>query len=737
MLSLNVNEATWKDDCVTTCGWEVVRFNETYPEEADGTAYPPTCSVSGLPAGALIVDDVPAGTPVVRPGCTNSWTNSGSFSFSSSNNGSEAVYPSKVDLHQLGAGFGGHFYFGHTRQDDAKGQRLKITGTWQLNQKVNGTAMVYVHLPDHGAQTKYATYQIETARWTAQRTIAQPGSGNRWVPLGAFRFSDVPRVRLTTTASDGTGDEDLAFDAIAVAPGDYKVNSSEISLPPANPNSPDIDHSDQPHEPTKETLAGVSARAGGTGVGACQVLNKKAGTSLCLSSQTAFRKPTREQLSKVRPLAKRAGELHLVKWCSEVSGNHYSRLEACLHRTVTGTVFRNEKPIGQAELFVRTEIGVKDGGKLVREVSTIFPTRIDKEIGSIALTWDPDCVGACKSDPPLVTGQMAWGTDGTGWPIAQAQVTHEWTGATLDKINLQWFMKVTSPSADNEPTALWGIPEFELRCDAQVGNSPGCVFWKVVPTYTVDTPKYPTASAMYWLAQTRLKSHPGSRTNPLHRLEDRNAQEGNRRRMCRNASAKFDPHPDTPPEVQSRTLIAAALVIATGATASACTSDSSPAGTSKDVARASARPSPDPSPPGSASSPAPSSTPRAPSTDSAPVQQDTGQETPSEPTTGSSQADAPAAAKNDVTVRQLIPKPDGHALWVPVSIHNRGRESASYTAVIRITGPNGFASTVKVTTGPLPPGRTASQSQTAQSPSGTAVPSNPKAEIVDVVRTPA
>ncbi|MET7622681.1 hypothetical protein [Streptomyces sp. NPDC005408] len=541
---------TWKDDCVTTCGWEVVRFNETYPEEADGTAYPPTCSVSGLPAGALIVDDVPAGTPVVRPGCTNSWTNSGSFSFAFSNNGSEAVYPSKVDLHQLGAGFGGHFYFGHTRQDDAKGQRLKITGTWQLNQKVNGTAMVYVHLPDHGAQTKNATYQIDTGRWTAQRTIAQPGTGNRWVPLGAFRFSDVPRVRLTTTASDGTGDEDVAFDAIAVAPGDYKVNNSEISLPPANPNAPDIDHSDQPHEPTKETLAGVSARADGTGVGACKVMNKKAGTSLCLSSQTAFRKPTRQQLSKVRPLAKRAGELHLVKWCSEVSGNHYSRLEACLHRNVTATVFRNEKPIGQAELFVHTEISVKDGGKLVREVSTIFPTRIDKEIGSIALTWDPDCAGACKSDPPLVTGQMAWGTDGTGWPIAQAQVTHEWTGATLDKINLQWFMKVTSPSADNEPTAIWEIPDFELRCDAQVGNSPGCVFWKITPTYTVDTAKYPTASAMYWLAQTKLKSRPGSRANPLHRLADVPTQDANRRRMCQNVSAKFDPHPDTPPEVQ-------------------------------------------------------------------------------------------------------------------------------------------------------------------------------------------
>jgi hypothetical protein len=191
---------------------------------------------------------------------------------------------------------------------------------------------------------------------------------------------------------------------------------------------------------------------------------------------------------------------------------------------------------------------------------------------------------------------------------------------------------------------------------------------------------------------------------------------------------------------RSRTLIAAALVIVAGATASACTSDNSPAGISKDVARTSARPSPEASS-SSASSPAPPSTPRTASTDSVPVQEDTGQEAPSEPASGS-EGDSiaetgPAAAENDVTVRQLTPKPGGHALWVPVSIHNRGPESASYTAVIRITGPNGFTAMVKVTTGPLLPGRTASQSHTAQDSSGAAVPSNPKAEIVDVVRTPA
>ncbi|MGW0577677.1 hypothetical protein ACWD25_17250 [Streptomyces sp. NPDC002920] len=151
---------TWKSDCAETCGYEFIRFGESTPEEPDGTAYPPVCTTAGLPAGALIVDDVPQGTPVVRQGCTNSWTNSGTFTFDFANNAVETVYPAKVDLHQLGAGFGSHFYFGHTRADDTKGQRLKITGIWKLGQQVTGRAKVLVHLPDHGAQTKYFTGAI-------------------------------------------------------------------------------------------------------------------------------------------------------------------------------------------------------------------------------------------------------------------------------------------------------------------------------------------------------------------------------------------------------------------------------------------------------------------------------------------------------------------------------------------------------------------------------------------------
>ncbi|MET9348534.1 hypothetical protein [Streptomyces termitum] len=216
----------WKSDCSYSCGNEFIRFPETWAEEPDGTAYPPVCTTStgGLPSGAIVIDDVPPNTRSIRPDCPNSaWTNEGTFTFDFGNGETDCPlcgtnWPAKVDMHQLGAGFGGHFYFGHTRKDDLKGQRLKTTGTWTLNSTVNGPARIWVHLPDHGAQTRNAQYTVYTSKGERTRVLDQKGTKNRWVPLGAYMFDGRPKVSLSTITPDGTGDEDIAFDAVAVQP---------------------------------------------------------------------------------------------------------------------------------------------------------------------------------------------------------------------------------------------------------------------------------------------------------------------------------------------------------------------------------------------------------------------------------------------------------------------------------------------------------------------------------------
>ncbi|MCM3301469.1 hypothetical protein M4D73_25110 [Streptomyces pseudogriseolus] len=230
----------WKDDCNYSCGNEFFRFpSPTYDaEQADGTAYPPNCTTTGLPANAMIIDDLPAGTPSVRPGCSNSgWTNQGTFTldFGDGETGigydgtAATVWPAKVDVHQLGAGFGGHFYFGHTRKDDTHGRRMETTATWKLNQAVDGPAKVMVHLPDHGVHTALARYEVVTKLGTRSRVIDQRGTSNRWVSLGGFMFDQAPEIRLTTRTRDGSGTQNIAFDAVAVVPidGEYVEEALE------------------------------------------------------------------------------------------------------------------------------------------------------------------------------------------------------------------------------------------------------------------------------------------------------------------------------------------------------------------------------------------------------------------------------------------------------------------------------------------------------------------------------
>ncbi|MFC3978796.1 hypothetical protein [Streptosporangium jomthongense] len=219
--------ATWKSDCDATCGNELLRFDPGYAYQADGTSYPPNCTLTGLPAGALVIDDVPDSAPLLR-GCTRPANNAGSFSLNFAAD-STGHFPSKVDFHQIGGGFSGHYWFARTRAAGQEGGKLNVEGTWTLGSAVNGPAQVLVHLPDHYGYTNQAKYKIYTANGvkshviTQRRTVPNPfetvaPGPNRWVSLGAFKFAGAPKVTLSTVADDGTGDETVVFDAVAIVP---------------------------------------------------------------------------------------------------------------------------------------------------------------------------------------------------------------------------------------------------------------------------------------------------------------------------------------------------------------------------------------------------------------------------------------------------------------------------------------------------------------------------------------
>ncbi|WTX00773.1 GDSL-type esterase/lipase family protein (plasmid) [Streptomycetaceae bacterium NBC_01309] len=214
--------AEWKLNCQYECGNEKIRFDAgVHANPPDVSVHQVNCQTEDLPRDVLVVDDVPADVPAVTPTpCPR--RSDGTFTLDFAKDGKTGDYLSKVDLHQVGGGFGGHFWFTHTREGgppESTGERLKVTGRWEPNRPLHGWVRVMVHMPNHGAHTQQAAYTVHTADGPERRTLLQRIEENRWVPLGAFRFDGVPRVELTSIAGaspDGT--EDIAFDAVAFQP---------------------------------------------------------------------------------------------------------------------------------------------------------------------------------------------------------------------------------------------------------------------------------------------------------------------------------------------------------------------------------------------------------------------------------------------------------------------------------------------------------------------------------------
>ncbi|RAX43700.1 SGNH/GDSL hydrolase family protein [Arthrobacter sp. AQ5-06] len=222
--------AAWKSDCSTTCGNGFIRFPAGWAYQADGTSYLPNCSRSGLPADALIVDDVPGNIPPVREGCTQQASN-GSFSFAFGQN-SSGQQIAKTDLHQLGAGLNAHFFFAHTRDAaHSLGDGLLATGKWTLDRPLQQWTRVFIHLPELAAWTQQAAYTIDLGNGQKQtRYLPQRVGTNKWVSIGVFQVSGTPSVTLSNRTFEGDGVDDVAWDAVAFQPLPAKPKDVVVAL---------------------------------------------------------------------------------------------------------------------------------------------------------------------------------------------------------------------------------------------------------------------------------------------------------------------------------------------------------------------------------------------------------------------------------------------------------------------------------------------------------------------------
>lgn len=234
--------STWQPSAALL-GTEAVIHSPGEAEPQPGQFYRSDCSTPPGAGGFLIVDDVAPGTRT-RNGCGAGAVSHGSltFSFAPDNVGN---YPSKIDFHQLDTGYRGHFWFAHTWKDTLVNAKHKVTGTWTLDQAINGWARVLVYVPDHGATTPQAWYRVNGSDSTSPlRSVAEGGylDDNRhpqagsWRSLGAFKFSGVPSVSLDNlTHANYIGDlpngvDDVAWDAVAFQPLPGKPANQVVAM---------------------------------------------------------------------------------------------------------------------------------------------------------------------------------------------------------------------------------------------------------------------------------------------------------------------------------------------------------------------------------------------------------------------------------------------------------------------------------------------------------------------------
>jgi hypothetical protein len=268
--------------CTTSssCGTSVLTYAAGAAAPANPTiapAFAQACTIAPLPTSAVVV-----GADKAALGCPGqNWTSAGSmqWSFGAASNG---TYPSKINFDQIGAGFGGHFWFGYTIPNDAATSLnvvsttpksgysdLQITGTWPVPSSVIawGGAQIYVHLPSIGAWDPQANYQISPGGGAAvqHRVVNQAAQANSWISLGLYSLGSGAKVSLSNVTYSGLGYDiawnDVAFVRTGSLIGDYVAMGDSYSSGEGNqPFDPDSDYS-------YNGMRDACHRSGSTGAG--------------------------------------------------------------------------------------------------------------------------------------------------------------------------------------------------------------------------------------------------------------------------------------------------------------------------------------------------------------------------------------------------------------------------------------------------------------------------------------
>jgi hypothetical protein len=370
---------------------------------------------------------------------------------------------------------------------------------------------------------------------------------------------------LSNSSSTDTPQDDIAWDAMAVVPGDFS-GMPAVNFSAENPGAPDPDDiaSQSPDDapapvPVDSGIARLTkaaARADSVASAANRCSSGDAGIAVCLGPYTPMSPLMGDAATMPSPrantkaVADTASVSEPVPWCRTAPGSNfqYTRTQGCLRGGYALTVAKNGTVIGGGNVKIVQEIKLEPTSQtFVTWTQFSLPDLVGVSSATLSLylenCWNQsDCTGT----PGPWVGSTTW-TQGDAHSTTRTD-TYSWNkiAGGQSTLALDWNTTWTAPGTTTTANNAWKDDAFQIRCDNQVGGNTGCVFPHVAPSLNLTTAKYPAAAAYYWILQEKLASHPGSKKygKPLHRLANDTTASNNRSVMCLSAAAQWSPNPN-------------------------------------------------------------------------------------------------------------------------------------------------------------------------------------------------
>jgi hypothetical protein len=462
-------------------------------------------------------------------------------------------------------------------------------GVWQANRTTVTLRNTVTDADGDAANLTFQVYTTDAAgnpKDQVQLTDPDTGKPAAYGVIVSDFVTSGGRASVTIRYGDLKANTTYAFRTSAFDGSLYETNWSSwakfhtrgravnITLPEPNKDAPAVnqDGYQEPQKIAQPSMAAVDPTEPPVGRSAedgwnCGTLNKKTGIQPCSRLVPDDSKKIRDALTKGTNGVKALP--HLVDWCANLTGSHIKRYEACIGSFTyeyEGIVIKDGKPTGEilnASWAVGQEVKLAGNSATFTQQLVLVPVAIDAKFGSVTLNVEFDCLLAdrCTNGPQSWNGALVWTGADPFSHSAVGKIDHTWNAANnADKLDLSTKITAYSPVA-NPAATRWQADGAQIRCDKISSTTPGCTFYKYIPTWVMNFAKTPPAVAHAWLIQAKLPNHPGSEAanKPLFYLPaaSKNAPgrdpDDNRKVICPDGWAATYGNPDatTVPEISS------------------------------------------------------------------------------------------------------------------------------------------------------------------------------------------